>query len=389
MRLRALAIIGVGAAIGSAAAAQIRVDVALIETVATVTDARGRYVSKLTVNDFIVEEDGIPQTVAHVSESANQSMSVGILLDTSQSMQTRMPTATAAIERFIRAVHRDDDIFLMSFSSKSSILQDFTDDRNRLSAALRRIQLAPNTALYDGVDNALRHIRRGKHTKRAILLLTDGQDSGGRADAYREVLANLRHSDVMVYALGIEAAATTVSGVQRGGNQAGPIGGAQRGAPPQRGGQPRGGQQQPQQPGITIPVPGLPGGGVTIRRFAAQTRGGPVGTRGGPGGQRGPVGRGPQTPGPGTPNARGAQDGVNMSALNAFADASGGRAWLVRDGGGEMNRIMDDIAEELRNQYTVGYYPTHPISDGVLHRVEIRARNPALSVRARHEYFGR
>jgi hypothetical protein len=78
-----------------------------------------------------------------------------------------------------------------------------------------------------------------------------------------------------------------------------------------------------------------------------------------------------------------------MSALNAFADASGGRAWLVRDGGGEMNRIMDDIAEELRNQYTVGYYPTHPISDGVLHRVEIRARNPALSVRARHEYFGR
>jgi Ca-activated chloride channel family protein len=78
-----------------------------------------------------------------------------------------------------------------------------------------------------------------------------------------------------------------------------------------------------------------------------------------------------------------------MTALKAFAEASGGQAWLLDDNGREMNRIMDDIAEELRNQYTVGYYPTHPIRDGAWHRVEIRTRNPAFTVRARNEYFGK
>jgi VWFA-related protein len=405
MKLSLLAGVFAGAVVlTSTASAQLRVDVGLIDTVATVTDARGRFVPNLKADDFIVEEDGLRQIVSHVAESSDEPMSVGIVLDASQSMQGRISTAVAAIERFIRTVHKDDDIFLMTFAGKTSILQDFTDDRSKLSAALRRVQLSPDTVLYDAIDNALLHIERGKHTKRALLLVTDGQDSGDSSDTYREVLANLRHADVMVYALGIQGASgpTPVSGQrgnppgqvaqipQRGGQT--PQRGTQPqrgGQQPQRGGQPqqRGGQQQ--DPGgvtIPIPIPGLPNGGITIRRFAQVGRGAPG--RGGATPNRGAQpGRGAPTP---APVARGAQnEGVNMTALKAFAEASGGQAWLLDDNGREMNRIMDDIAEELRNQYTVGYYPTHPIRDGAWHRVEIRTRNPAFTVRARNEYFGK
>src|SRR5499427_10634651 len=106
-------------------AAQLKVDVALINVVATVTDETGHYVSDLTQDDFIVEEDGAQQTIAHFSQSNDLPVSMGIVLDTSGSMERKIGTATTAVERFIRTVHRDDDIFLMTFSNRPDLLQDF------------------------------------------------------------------------------------------------------------------------------------------------------------------------------------------------------------------------------------------------------------------------
>src|SRR5688572_44892 len=121
----------------SSALSQLRVDVALVDVVATVTDDRGRYVADLVADDFILEEDGVPQTIAHVTPSNNLPVSMGIVLDVSSSMRMKLDIAVSAIERFIRSTHKDDDIFLMSFSDRSAILQEFTNDRNKLAAALR------------------------------------------------------------------------------------------------------------------------------------------------------------------------------------------------------------------------------------------------------------
>jgi Ca-activated chloride channel family protein len=77
-----------------------------------------------------------------------------------------------------------------------------------------------------------------------------------------------------------------------------------------------------------------------------------------------------------------------MNVLREFADASGGQAWLVRDNSQDMDKIMDVIANELRNQYTVDYYPTRPLKDGKWHRVELRTKNTRYTVRARKDYFG-
>jgi Ca-activated chloride channel family protein len=315
--------------LGSVALAQLRVDVALVDVVATVTDERGRYVPNLSVDDFILEEDGVAQTIAHVTPSNDLPVSLGIVLDVSSSMRLKIETATGAIERFIRTTHKDDDIFLMAFSNRSSILQEFTNDRNRLVAALRRVQLARDTALYDAVDDALLHIERGVHKKRAILLVTDGQESGASADTYKEVMANVRQDEVLLYCLGIAPNANPLGEV--------PFSVPSRGLPTPRGG----------------------GGGFGGRGFVQIQRGAQVNP-----------------------------DSVNMTVLREFADASGGQAWLVRDDKKDMDRIMDIIASELRNQYSIDYYPMRPLKDGKWHRVEIRTKNPKYSVRARKDYFG-
>ena len=122
-------------------AAQLKVDVALINVVATITDETGHYVADLTQDDLIVEEDGKPQKIAHLTQSNDLPVSMGVLLDTSGSMVRKIGTATNAVEKFIRTIHRDDDIFLMTFSNRPELRQDFTDNRDKLASALRRVSV--------------------------------------------------------------------------------------------------------------------------------------------------------------------------------------------------------------------------------------------------------
>src|SRR5256886_13695296 len=158
-------------------AAQLKVDVALVNVVATVTDETGHYVSDLTEHDLIVLEDGKEQKISHFSQSNDLPVSMGVLLDSSGSMERKIGTATTAVERFIRSIHKDDDIFLMTFANRPDLRQDFTDDRDRLAKALRRVTVGGGTALYDALDESLRKIKQGRHDKKAILLITDGEDT--------------------------------------------------------------------------------------------------------------------------------------------------------------------------------------------------------------------
>ena len=325
-------------------AAQLKVDVALVNIVATVTDQKGRYVPDLTADDLIVEEDGQVQKISHFDLSNDLPVSVGLVLDTSGSMERKIATAASSVERFLRTIHKDDDIFLMTFSERPSLRQDFTDDREKLARALRQVAVGGGTSLYDALDESLRKIKRGKHEKKAIILISDGEDTSSYA-TFDDALGSVRESELLVYALGISPAGGRIMS---------------EGIPRTRG--PSTGNPFPW-PGI----PGIPGGG---------------------GGRRWPL-----TPqGRGRPGAN--PDTVDMSVLNAFADASGGKAWLLSGSwsdnrGNEIQNALDEIAAELRNQYSIGYYPSHPLNDGKWHRIEVRAKNPKYHVRARKEYFGK
>src|SRR5215813_5654192 len=162
---------------GVAAQQSLRVDVRLVNVFATVMDTSGRYVPGLTKDDFILEEDGVPQEIAHFVQDENLPVSVGIVFDTSGSMQDKLRTAVIAVDRFVRTIHEDDDIFLMTFAAHTSLRQDFTNNRDKLSKALQNITATGSTALYDALKEALIRIRSGQHQKRAILLITDGRDT--------------------------------------------------------------------------------------------------------------------------------------------------------------------------------------------------------------------
>ena len=177
-------------------AAQLKVDVALVNVVATVTDDTGEYVADLTQDDFIVEEDGKAQTISHFSQSNDLPVSMGVLLDVSGSMERKIGTATSAVERFIRSIHKDDDIFLTTFANRAELQQDFTDDRERLARALRRVRVGGATALYDALEFGVRKIKDGVHDKKAILLLTDGEDTSSEA-TLDEVRSAIRESEIL------------------------------------------------------------------------------------------------------------------------------------------------------------------------------------------------
>ena len=345
-------------------AAQLKVDVALVNVVATITDETGRYVPDLTQDDLIVYEDGQIQKISHFSQANDLPVSIGLLLDTSGSMERKIGTATTAVERFIRSIQKDDDIFLMTFANRPDLRQDFTDDRDRLARALRRVTVGGGTALYDALDDGLRKIRQGKHDKRAILLITDGEDTSSYS-TLEEAQSRVRESELLVYCLGISPAGGVLTERNPGPNpNPGPYPGGRRG------------------PSIGFPFPGIPG--------IPGIPGGPF-----PGG-----GRYPATPVaqqyPRGPRSRGNanEDTVDMNVLDSFADASGGKAWLVSGGsnenrGNEIQDALDEIAAELRNQYSIGYYPNHPFNDGKWHRIEIRTKDRRYRVRARKEYFGK
>ena len=80
---------------------------------------------------------------------------------------------------------------------------------------------------------------------------------------------------------------------------------------------------------------------------------------------------------------------VDMNVLNRFGEASGGRAWEISEAtfGRNLDAVLDTIAAELRSQYSIGYYPNHPVKDGKWHSVRVRMKNPDYVARARKEYM--
>jgi Ca-activated chloride channel family protein len=315
--------------------AQISLDVSLVTLVATVSDRSGRSIPDLGASDFIVIEDGKEQNISLVEQSTALPLSIGILLDASYSMEPKIHTATAAIDRFLDSLGPTDDVFLMSFSAKPKVEQNFTSDRKKISKALHKVKLGNRTALYDTIEQGIQKIRDGKHEKKALLLVTDGQDTVSRI-RLDQAMRDVRESHVLLYCLGIGADVNSWLG----------------GRPPML--------RLPG--GVLIPLPG------TARHQFPSSSGRFPGD---------PPYAGPET--------------ADMRVLNMLASASGAKAWQVTPGSANsrsIDEVLDEVGAELRSQYTIGYYPNHPVNDGKWHQVVVRAKNSSYEVRSRKEYYG-
>ena len=185
-----------------------RSGVELINVTTTVSDASGRFVPGLAKDDFLVFEDDRPVEVTHFS-AERVPVSLGIALDTSGSMAgDKIREAEAALNRFtFELLDKDDEMFLYRFSNYPTLLQGWTTDRQLMSRALGRITPNGGTALYDTVVEAMPLAARGRFQKKALLIISDGNDTSSRAEI-RDVKQQIRESEVLVYAIGIDGEAS-------------------------------------------------------------------------------------------------------------------------------------------------------------------------------------
>ena len=318
---------------GDRPAFRFRTGVALINVTATVTDRRGRFVPGLERDDFRVYDDGAPQPITHFSRE-RVPVSLGIVLDTSGSMEgEKMRAAHAALDRFLYdLLGPEDEVFLYRFSYQPRLVHGWTRDRDRLSRAIGGIRPNGGTALYDAVAEAVSLAEEGRHRKKAVVVISDGNDTNSETDPER-LRRRLRATDVLVYAIGIDGDAPSLFG--------------------------RGRRVPVPQPPVRLPFP-VPGG----------------------------RGRSPlpvPAPWPRGRVAIGDDARVNVSALRDLTDDSGGRTEIIRDPR-DLEPATAGVADELSRQYFLGYAaPGH--DDGRWHTIEVAVSDPRLRVRARRGYI--
>src|SRR5215471_19213638 len=152
----------------------LKVDIDLVLVTATVTDSSHRYISGLTPEHFQVYEDKIKQDVQYFSQE-DVPLSVGIIFDSSGSMENKMMAARAAAATFLRMGNREDEYFLIEFNDSPQVLQDFTTDVTRLQNRLLATRARGSTALYDALYLGMEKVSRGSNPRKALLLITDGE----------------------------------------------------------------------------------------------------------------------------------------------------------------------------------------------------------------------
>jgi Ca-activated chloride channel homolog len=180
-----------------------RSGVDLVNVTATVTDREGRFVSGLSEHDFVVYEDDRPMEVALFS-AERVPVSLGFVLDTSGSMAgDKIGHAFGAIDRFLDWLGPDDQVFLYSFGYDVELVQDWTTHRDEVRSRLRRLYVFGGTAMYDAMIGALPVAQAGSNRKKAIVLISDGNDTDSRNDI-GDIRRLLRRTDVLVYAVGID-----------------------------------------------------------------------------------------------------------------------------------------------------------------------------------------
>jgi Ca-activated chloride channel family protein len=325
-----------------------RSGVQLINVTATVSDGRGRFVSGLKQEDFRVFEDGEQRPITHFT-AERVPVSLGIVLDASGSMEgEKMAAARQALQRFLFDLLGDEDeVFLYRFDNRPQLVHPWTRNKEEIAADLRRIQPRGATTLYDAVAEAIPLAATGRNRKKALLIISDGNDSSSYT-RIEELKRLIRESEVLVYAIGIDAMSQTQ---------------------PYR--RPwftsNFGQRRPTP--FPFPIPGgprTPGGPTVPPRYPPSP---------------------PPVTSPGVPSTRGTgrDEAVNVRVLREITDTSGGRTeiiWQPRD----LDGATAGIADELSKQYFLGYPAGNDKKDGKWHAIRVEVTHPDYVVRARRGY---
>ena len=185
-----------------------RAGVELVSLNVTVADGP-RYVTDLDQQDFNVFEDGVKQEITFFNRT-NLPIALALLLDTSASMDTKLPTAQEAAIGFARRLRPQDLAEVIDFDSRVTILQSFTSNAAELEQAIRKTSAGGSTSLYNAVYIALKDLKKAVARnaedirRQAIILLSDGEDTSSLLP-FEEVLDLAKRSETAIYGIGLRA----------------------------------------------------------------------------------------------------------------------------------------------------------------------------------------
>ena len=213
-RRRMLALLAASPALRPAQAApqaEFSTGVKIVSLLVTVRDKSGKFVNDLDQDDFTVEEDGRPQTIRYFSRQDDLPLTLGLLVDISESQQQVLGEELTASDAFFKQVLREgvDQAFLESFARRAWLMQNVTVSRAKLQTALgilasglRDPRSAGGTVLYDAVADAADQVMKRFQGRKALVLLTDGDDTAsmGSLDA---AVASCQRTDTVAYSIGI------------------------------------------------------------------------------------------------------------------------------------------------------------------------------------------
>ena len=310
----------------------IRVNTTLVTIPVSVMDRDGRYIPNLQKDDFRIWEDDVEQDVAFFA-SVDKPFSVVLMLDTSPSTQFRLEDIQDAAISFVNQLRVDDKVMVVAFNEDVKVLSDFTTDRAKLQRAIYRAATDSGTSIYDAVDVVINKYLSRTSGRKAIVLFTDGVDTTSDNASYESTIIDAQELDALIYPVQYNTAYDMGQVIQA--------------------------------PTVTIDVFGQILGGI----FGGGNTGGMP--RGG--------GRRP----------RGTSRGdyaTGARYLEELANSTGGREYKA-DTLQNMSYAFANVAEELRRQYTIGYYPKRTPEAGQRRMIRVRSKQPNLAVRSRDSYI--
>jgi Ca-activated chloride channel homolog len=314
----------------------LRVDTTLVSLPVSVMDRDGKFIPNLRQEDFLIWENGVEQRVAYFA-SVDKPFTVALVIDTSGSTKSRLMEIQDAATTFVNQLRPDDRVMVVSFSDRIRVLAQPTNDRYVLRDAIRMTEPGSGTRLYDAVDMIINEHFNRIDGRKAIVLFTDGVDTTSKRASYESTVRDAEELDALIYPVKFDTYAEMVGGGWPGGG---------------------GGGSQTGKGGILDDLISIIlGGGITINSSG--------GGGGGRGTSREEYERGDQY-------------------LRDIARVTGARLYNA-----EMQNLdfaFRSVAEELRRQYSLGYYPKNKPVAGERRGIRVRVKRPELVVRTRDSY---
>src|SRR5574341_43922 len=310
----------------------VRVDTTLVTVPVSVLDRQGRFIPNLKQEDFTLLENGEQQTIAYF-EPAEKPFTVALLLDTSASTHFHLDEIKQAAIAFAKQLRPQDRVLVVTFNSEVLLLTEATNDINLMVAAIEEYaNTGTATRLYDAVDLTIQERLNRLKGRKAIVLFTDGVDTASQQATYQSTLDRVEELDALIYPIQYDTS-DYLQAMQGAGT-------------------------------VTVTTTQRGPFGMTSRQtYNVPLNGG--------------------VPLPGTTKAD--YDRADQY-LHSLADKTGGRLYQANDTK-QLAEAFSRIAEELRRQYTLGYYPKSAnIADGERRQIRVRVRQPNLAVKARDSY---